>query len=874
MSSRPALPALPISEVVPDIRRALSTQRELILEAPPGAGKTTLVPLALLEDAWLGSQRILMLEPRRVAARAAAQRMADLLGETVGDTVGFRVRQETRVGANTRIEVVTEGILSRMLLADPALSGIGLVIFDEFHERSLDADTGLALTLQGRELFRDDDEPLRVMLMSATLNGAALTRLLPEAPVIRSEGRQFPVTLHYGRAFRYDEDVVGRTVATVAEALDDHPGNVLVFLPGRGEIERARQQLTTRLSGDIDIYPLYGTLPPAHQQRAIAPSPDGRRKVVLATDIAETSLTIEGIAVVVDSGLCRQPTFDAGSGMTRLHTRRISQDASTQRAGRAGRLAAGHCYRLWSEEQQLQLTRHRSPEILHADLAPLLLQLLAWGVDDLQTLDWLDTPPPGPTRQALALLWRLGAIAPKDPDPGHVDPAGSPGLSTWRLTRHGEAMIKLSTHPRLAHMLLEGLTHDIAEPASAMAALLTERSPLLPEYGADLSLQLDVILGRQRGENRHRGWLQRARRQLRQFQSQLNTVDVSGGPDADGTHLPDGDIAGFLIACAYPERIARRTTQNAADYRLANGYIATLAGDDPLSRSSWLAIAEMGGVKQAGVSRQQHRIFAAASLDPDLFAHALAHRVDTVDVMEWDENRQRFMTERRTAVGKLVLHRQPLDNPAPETKTAALVQLVQRHGLDLLPWDNDLRQWQARVQLLHQTSATIRSGERLPWPDVSDDRLLDTIGAWLVPHLADINTLEDFQKLDLHAMLAGLLPWPLPNHLDQLAPRMMTAPSGCRHAIDYLADPPVLRIKLQEMFGCAETPTIINGQVPLMLHLLSPAGRPLQVTQDLGGFWKSSYFDVRREMKGRYPKHPWPDDPMTAEATRHTKRRR
>ena len=855
------LPVLPISEVLPKLQLSLAQHHELVLEAPPGAGKTTLVPLALLSESWLTGQRIIMLEPRRMAARAAAQRMASLLNEESGQTVGYRIRQESRISAHTRIEVITEGILTRMLVDDPSLEGVALLIFDEFHERSMDADFGLALALQSRELFRDASKPLRLLVMSATLDGDAVASLLGDAPLIRSAGKMYPVTVHYGQAKRLDDNIVECVLNALPGIIRKHSGSLLVFLPGQGEINKVMQHLGGRLSPEelqeIDIQPLYGALPLREQQRAIE-SQTAKRKVVLATDIAETSLTIEGINVVVDAGLCRVPRFDPATGMTRLQTRRISKDSSVQRMGRAGRLAAGHCYRLWSEQQQDQLAQQSIPQILQADLAPLILQLIAWGVDDIKELHWLDPPPSGPMSQALDLLLRLGAVKSKHPG------QSSPNLGSCSLSPHGELMAKMPTHPRLAHMLITGAARQQSKHAAAIAALLAERSPLARDHGADLSGQIAVLLGEQACHSQYKGWLKRTQQQARTYERLVQTRQTEQGR-TDNPLNPNNAI-GFLLACAYPDRIAHRKPDRQNHYLLSNGRTATLAQGDALGNSEWLAVAELGGTLNRDGKGSNDRIFSACALDPALFENQLSELIEEKDTLHWDEQTDRFNAEHIRTIGKLVIHRQRIEKIPVEAKRGALIELLKKRGLNLLPWNRSIRQWQSRVMLLNKLGLEL-------WPDVSDQYLLETIETWLAPFLDPISKLSDFQRLDLQSILSGMLPWPLPKQLDELAPSTMKVPSGSNIKIDYTQSPPVLSVKLQEMFGCLDTPTIANGKIKLMLHLLSPAQRPLQVTQDLAGFWMSSYSEVKKEMKGRYPKHPWPDRPEQALPTKYTKRR-
>ncbi len=837
----------------------------MVLEAPPGAGKTTVVPLALIEQDWLQDQRIIMLEPRRMAARSAAQRMASLLGEPVGQTVGYRVRQESKVSKQTRIEVITEGILTRMLLQDPSLEGVGLLIFDEFHERSIDADFGLALALQGRDIFRDIDTPLRLLVMSATLDGDTVASLLtgPDstAPIIRSQGKMFPVDIIYGPAKRYDENIIERASQAVIKAWHKHDGSQLVFLPGQGEINKVLQRLKRYFSDnsitDTTVLPLYGALPFREQQKAIEPlSKDGsQRKIVLATDIAETSLTIEGINVVIDAGLCREPSFDPATGMTRLQTRRISQDSSVQRMGRAGRLTEGVCYRLWSEEQQKQLPKQSTPQILQADLAPLLLQILQWGIDDINELQWLDTPPSGPISQALDLLESLGAIKSSSLS------ADNP-LQGWQLTPHGEQMAAMPTHPRLAHMLITSIPFQQTSIACALAAVLADRHPLSRDYGADLSLVVATVTGDIPCHSQHKAWLKRTQQQAKSFQQLLNPSGTNS------ITLNEDQVVGFLLANAYPDRIARKKADSHNSYQLSNGRIATLDNADKLSNNEWLSVAELGGSVNKAGQQSIDRIYAGCAFDAALFQQALKALTTEKTTLEWDDSVDRFIAEQLTTVGKLTIKSQRIEQVPAEEKRQALVTLIQKRGLSLLPWDKPTKQWQARVELLRQHHIG-----KLDWPTVSDEHLLNTLEQWLAPYLDNINKLSDFKKIKLQEVLSHLLPWPLPQQLNKLAPLKISVPSGSNISIDYSQNPPVLSVKLQEMFGYADTPSIANGQIKLMLHLLSPAQRPLQVTQDLAGFWSSSYFDVQKEMKGRYPKHPWPDNPQEALATKYTKHR-
>lgn len=842
--------SLPIDDLLPALCQALASRHETVLEAPPGAGKTTRVPLALLDQPWLAGQTIIMLEPRRLAARAAAERLASELGEAVGETVGYRIRLDSKVGPRTRIEVVTEGILARRLQDDPALEGVGLVIFDEFHERSLDADLALALCLNGREMFRAPDSgepPLKVLLMSATLEGERLAALLDDAPVLRSEGRMFPVEQRWGAPFQLGEWLEPRVVQTVLQALDDEPGSLLVFLPGQAEIRRVNEQLAEALSGrrDILLCPLHGELDLSAQRAAIEPAPAGLRKVVLATNIAETSLTIDGVRVVVDSGLARVPRFDPNSGMTRLDTQRISRASATQRAGRAGRLQPGVCYRLWSQAQHEQLAAYGTAEMLQADLAGLALQLVRWGVQPAE-LAWLDAPPAAAYAQALDLLGRLGA----------VDAQGV-------LTAHGQAMAELPTHPRIAHLLLRGQQLGLGALACDLAALLGERD-ILRGAGADLHSRLALLAGESRAARGAQGGVQRARQLARQFQGYLKRRPVTT-PVGDPEHPR---WLGALLAFAYPDRIAQQRREGGAEYRLANGRAALFAEVDGLMKHAWLVVADLGSRQ----GQREERIYLAADLDPQLFDGVLAEQVSSLDVLDWDEREGALRAERQRKVGELVLAREALGGLDSQQRSRALLGLVRRKGLALLPWTPELRQWQARVALLRGLDlAAVGASE---WPDVSDTALLATLEAWLQPYLDNVSRLSHFANLDLPGLLLNLLPWPLPQRLDELAPRSLQVPSGSRIGLDYSEQPPVLAVRLQELFGLADTPRIAGGRQVVKLHLLSPARRPVQVTQDLANFWRSTYAEVKKDLKGRYPKHYWPDDPLIAEPTARAKPRK
>jgi ATP-dependent helicase HrpB len=835
--STPA-PEMPIEPVLSRLREVLRAGRSVVLQAPPGAGKTTCVPLALLDEDWLQSRRIVMLEPRRLATRAAARRMATTLGESVGETIGYRMRMDSRVGAATRLEVVTDGILIRMLQDNPSLDGIGAVIFDEFHERGLDADLGLALAIEAQRYLRED---LRLVVMSATLDGARVATLLGDAPVIASEGRSFPVETRY-LARPASERFEDRVVAGIRRAIAEESGSLLVFLPGVGEIRRVERMLgESGLEPEIRIAPLYGELPQEAQDAALLPAPQGARKIVLATSIAETSLTIEGIGVVVDGGLMRVPRFEPRSGLTRLETVKVSQASADQRRGRAGRLAAGVCYRLWSEAEHRLLPRFTAPEILAADLAPLALDLARWGAEAAD-LAWLDPPPEAALAQARALLHDLGAL----------DAAG-------RITPHGRAIAGFGLHPRLAHMIIAGAALGAGALACDIAALLSLRDVVKAPPGArdaDLRLRLELIsgeIGELHGLLVDRGLLRQVRQQAGEWRRRIRAPAERGGLDR----------AGLLLALAYPDRVAQRRPGGNGQFRLSNGRGAILPAADPLATEDYLAVAELDGDKR------EARIFLAAPLSLTSIEEAFADRLENRDIVAWDAREGAVLARRQVGLGELILRDEALPEPPRAAIAAALVVAIRGTGLSVLPWRTEAAQLRARVMFLRRLA-----GADAGWPDLGDDALLAGLDEWLAPSLDGITRLTQLDCLDLGAILRSRLDWTQRRALDELAPSHITVPSGSRVAIDYAADEtPTLAVRLQEMFGAAATPRIAGGKVALRLHLLSPAGRPLQVTSDLAGFWATSYRAVRAEMRGRYPKHPWPEDPLAAAPTRRAKPR-
>ncbi len=832
---------LPIDPLLPAIAEALAAHTSVILEAPPGAGKTTRVPLALLEAPWLAGRKILLLEPRRLATRAAAQRMASTLGERVGDTVGYHIRLDRAVGPRTRIEVITEGILTRRLQDDAGLDGVGLVIFDEFHERSLDADLGLALTLDVQKGLRPD---LRLMVMSATLDGASLARLLTDAPVLRSAGRSFPVETRYLDA-PLPNRIAPAMASAVRKALAETTGDVLAFLPGEREIRNAAAQIRDGDNDRILILPLYGALSQAEQDRVFAPAPTGLRKVVLATSIAETSLTIDGITVVVDSGLSRVPRFDPVTGLTRLETVKVSQAAAEQRRGRGGRTAPGVCYRLWPEPATRGLPLRATPEILQADLASLALELAVWGIRDPNSLAWLDAPAAGPYGQAESLLRQLGAL----------DAGG-------RATEHGRQMARLPMHPRLAHMALIAKRRGLGPEAALLAALLGERDVLSGSGAArdaDLRHRLELIGGKPSSalNDVRPGARKRIAEVARQIRRLLDVPERT----TDARH------AAMLVALAYPDRLAQR--RGSGGFRMANGRGAVLPDEDPLAREDWLAIAEVGGGGTDG------RIFLAAPITQNEIESLFADQIEAVETVAWDSRADAVAAHRQRRLGALVLGESGLRDAAPERIAAALADGVRQLGLSALPWTTEARQLQARVALLRALD-----GAGSIWPDLSDAALRETLATWLAPHLIGLRSRKDLARLDLREILMAPLDWPQRRKLDELAPTHIAVPSGRAAALDYAAEQPggdiaapALSVKLQELFGLTETPRIAGGRVPVVLHLLSPAGRPVQVTRDLANFWRTGYPEVKKDLKGRYPRHPWPDDPLSAIATAKTKRR-
>ena len=818
--------SLPVAEVLPQIIAALRANAAVALVAPPGAGKTTAVAPALLGEAWAQCGRIILLSPRRLAARAAAERMADIAGETVGDSIGYRTRMDSQVSARTRIEVVTEGIFTNRIIADPELAGVAAVFFDEVHERSLDGDLALALALEAREALRPD---LRLVLMSATLDGAAYDAIVPGLQRIVSDGRMFPVTLrHSGRdaALRIEDAMA----AAIRGALADEAGSVLAFLPGAAEIERTAERLDGRLPGDVDLHRLYGARDAGDQRAAIAPAPAGRRKVVLATSIAETSITIDGVRVIVDSGLSRRPRLDRAVGMTRLVTERASQAAVIQRAGRAGRTAPGIAIRLWDAAETAGRLRFDPPEILESDLAGLVLDCARWGVADPAQLRWLDMPPAAAVAQARAQLQTLGVLA-----------------ADQRPTPHGDRVAALPLPPALAHMVIAAGAQGLGRLAAGIAVVLTERGL------GGRSIDLD---------DRLRAWTRERSPRADAARRLSDRWARAAAHPGNEREIPD-DAAARVLALGFPDRIARRRSGGTAGivaFLMANGRAVTLPADDALARAEWIVVADASGTA-AGA-----RLLLGAVLAADSVATTAAAQISSTMHLAFDPATSGVTAETRRRLGAITLARHPIDRPDPDAVAAALLAGVRHYGLVVLPWGDISQRLRHRV-----TFARAQGLDDLA--DLNDDGLRDSLDDWLAPLLVGLRRLDALSDAGLAEALRGRLGWAALRRLDEFAPDDFTTPAGSRHAIDYGADAgPAVDVRVQALFGLAQHPRIADGRVPLTLRLTSPAGRPVQVTTDLPGFWNGSWADVRRDLRGRYPRHPWPDDPANATPTLRTKR--
>lgn len=880
---------LPINDVLPDIKNKLTTHNRLVLQAPPGAGKTTAVPIALLDQSWLGDMQIIMLEPRRLAARNAAARMAFLLNEKVGETVGYQIRQDHNFSDKTKILVVTEGILTRKLQADPELKKTALVIFDEFHERSLHADLSLALCLQSQQILRED---LKILVMSATLNTDAVATLLENAPIIQSEGRSFPVENKYldkvisQHNTNPQQQLMINLTNTISKFIHEHEGNCLVFLPGVKEINQLSRHIKQVLDNEsiknILIAPLHGSLNKQQQDLAIAsPKDKAIRKIVLSTNIAETSITIEGISCVIDAGLERMLDYNPASGMNRLNTKSISQDSAVQRSGRAGRLSAGVCYRMWTAEQQPRLLKHASAEILHSDLSSLVLELANWGVTQVDELQWIDLPPTSAIEQAKILLQQLSAI----------DEQG-------KITAHGRDMLRLGTHPRLAHMMLAAVKLNQAYHACLIASLLTEKDIFQAnaDKSADIHDRLNVLVharSNQHSSNHHgqhgidkqqcKRIIQTAddffKRVKHCSKTKLNKETPGNNERCSNAIInketPDNKYSGVLLAYAYPDRIAKRRNGNEARYLLSNGKGAVIPPYFQHHQHEYLVVANLDA-KQGEAC-----IYLAADISAEQLQEYFIDNIQHEERVEWNESAQRVEAKQTNHIGKIILQKSILhDVKNTETQDAiqqCLMQAIRNTKLECLNWNAKADSLKQRVQFinhhLNNNPAVKKQFADQPLPDFSEQTLSDTLDEWLQPYLNNENSLKQCFKLDLYSLLLNQLSWEQQQLIKQLAPIRISVPSGSAVNIDY-SDPvqPVLAVRLQEVFGLYDTPTVLNGQCKLMMHLLSPARHPMQVTQDLNSFWKNTYHDVKKDLRGKYKRHYWPDDPFTAQATSKTKK--
>lgn len=818
MSFDPFSIQLPVTEIISEVKEKLIQQNTLIIQAPPGAGKSTLLPLALLDAPYLNGKKIIMLEPRRLATRSIAMRMAELLNEEVGATVGYRIRFDNRISEQTKIEVVTEGILTRMLQSDNALEDYGMVIFDEFHERSIHADVAMALCRETQQVLRPN---LRMVVMSATLNMPQLVTLL-KAPVATSEGKQYAVEIKY--VGQHDERLLPDTTARIVlDATKNHEGDVLVFLPGEGEIRKTAELLKPLLN-QFAIHPLYGILPQHEQYAAIMPNKNGKRKIVLATSIAETSLTIEGVKIVVDTGYARMQRFDPKSGLSKLETVQISKDSADQRAGRAGRLSAGICYRMWTKATHDRLAEHRIPEIMEADLASLVLDMAQWGIVNLEQMSWLNNPPRAHVAQASEVLHQLGA------------------LENGRITAHGKQIHKLACHPRIAHMLLLAQEDHTIQLACDVAAVLEERDPLPRESGIDINLRVEA-LRRARKNNALGKAFARIEKVAESYRKLLQVAANNEALDPFET--------GLLIAHAYPERIACARPGNNAQFQLSNGKYAAAGHKDELAHEPWLAVAHMDTRDGLG------KIFLAAPLNPT----DLRSLVKEKEIITWDTRKGGLIATKDLRIGSIVLQSKPLPAPDPTHLADAISDALKTEGENLLNFDDDMKQLQNRILSLKKWNNSF------DWPDVSTSTLLLQNKEWLGPYLNQVKKPDDLKKLNLASALFNHLPYQKQLDLNQLAPQKLEVPSGSFINIEYFpyGETPVLAVRLQEVFGLSDTPIINEGKTPLVLHLLSPGFKPVQVTSDLRSFWNNTYHEVKKELKRRYPKHSWPEDPWLAE---------
>lgn len=819
--------SLPITEIIPEVQETLQQENTLVISAPPGAGKSTLLPLALLDASWLEGRKIIMLEPRRLAARTIAIRMASLLKENVGETIGYRIRFDTKISKQTRLEVVTEGILTRMLQSDNSLSDVGLVIFDEFHERTVFADVAMVLCREAQQILRPD---LRLMVMSATLDTEKISTHL-NAPIIKSEGRMFPVeTVHTGQRDVYMlPELMARTII---ESIQNDKGDILAFLPGEAEIRRCETLLKKSLSS-ISIHPLYGQLPHGAQMAAILPHKQGKRKVVLATSIAETSLTIEGVSIVVDSGYSRTLRFAPSTGLSRLTTVEVTRDEANQRAGRAGRLGPGKCYRMWSLADEERMIEHRVPEIMESDLASVVLDMAQWGIQNIETLKWVTPPPVAHVAQATEILHQLGA------------------LDEGKITPHGRLINSLPCHPRIGHLLIMAQESQQLPLATDLAAILEERDPMPRDTGIDINLRIEELRRQRREKRNGRGW----NRIIKVAESYRRLFKV----DEDNSTFDPFDT-GLLLVHAYPERIASARPGTNARFQLSNGSHAMASHTDDLAHEPWLAVAHLDARDGTG------KIFLAAPLNP----RDLAPMVKTVESIQWDSQQGAIKATTDLRIGNITLQSKPLNHPDPEKIIQKVCEVIQKEGDHLLDFNEEVHQWKNRVLSLRNW----RPEEG--WPDVSTPILLETCEKWLSPYLSGVRKEEELKKINLLEALHYHLDHDKQSKLSRLAPQRIKVPSGSNIQLKYLPDgsAPILAVRLQELFGLAETPKINEGKTNILLHLLSPGFKPVQITSDLKSFWNNTYFEVRKELKNRYPKHVWPDDPWEEKAIRGTKRRK
>lgn len=864
---------LPISKVLPEIQNTLGTHNRVVLQAPPGAGKTTAVPITLLDQPWLKNRQIIMLEPRRLAARNAAARMAFLLNEKVGQTIGYQIRQDSCFSDNTKILVVTEGILTRKLQADPELKNIALVIFDEFHERNLHADLSLALCLQSQQIIRED---LKILVMSATLNTHAISDLLTGqekdiVPVIQSEGRSFPVDIKYlDKNMKQTEprQLISSLLNTIKHVIQNQQGSCLVFLPGVKEINQLAGQINAYLKSEamknILVTPLHGSLSKQQQDQAIAAPLDTKRKIVLATNIAETSLTIEGINCVIDSGLERILHYDPSSGMNRLLTQSISQDSTTQRCGRAGRVSEGTCYRLWTAQQQQRMVKHSVAEILHSDLSTLVLELANWGVHQADELQWLDAPPDSSTQQAKTLLQQLGAIDESD-----------------SISSHGRDMLKLGTHPRLAHMMMKAVDLKQAYLACLIASILTEKDLFLAnaEKSYDIHDRLNVLanLRSAKSENQHGIDTQQCRRIMQSADDFFNRLKrcTRESIQINTKKTYDEGLAGVLLAFAYPDRIAKQRKHDKPEYLLSNGKGASIPPFLQHHLYKYLVVANLD-IKQANAA-----IYLAAEITEAQLQSYFTELIQQTENVEWNEIKQRVEAKQITNIGEIILQEKIITPKNSDMVQQRLILAIKIAGLQCLNWTPQASNLKQRVQFINENvsnNAELKKqlfggNTKTQLPNFSDTALLETLANWLEPYLENKNSIKQCQKLELNTLLLNQLSWEQQQILEKLAPEKIKVPSGSSVSIDY-SDPlkPILAVRLQEVFGLYETPVILDGHCRLMMHLLSPARRPMQVTQDLNSFWRTTYHEVKKELRGKYKRHYWPDDPLTAQATSKTKK--